>query len=318
MSLAHVPRRSLLALTLAAACWGTGTVISRRAVAEIPPLTLLAVQLAASLFALVVLMRLRGIAMRDPDAPSNLGRLGLLNPGLAYLLSLVGLSSITASLSVLLWATEPILILILAAFVLGERIRPAVVALSGAAVGGVLLVLYAPGGGGAAVGVALTIAGVVCCAAYTVISRRWLGSVGETAPIVIAQQAYAFAFALGVLAIAAILGGPVLPETVSTLGWLSAAVSGVLYYGAAYWCYLSALRHMPASTAAASFYLIPVFGLAGGMILLGERLAATQWLGAAVVLGAVFVILRRTEGAETARLATPAPAHVTRSAAAPE
>jgi drug/metabolite transporter (DMT)-like permease len=151
-----------------------------------------------------------------------------------------------------------------------------------------------------------------------VLTRRWLGAVSETAPVVIAQQAYAFAFALGVLAVVAILGGPVLPGTVSMFGWLSAAVSGVLYYGAAYWYYLSALRHMPASSAAASFYLIPVFGLAGGMILLGERLAVTQWLGAGLVLGAVFLILRRTRGVETAQLTTSAPAHVTRSAAAPE
>jgi drug/metabolite transporter (DMT)-like permease len=39
-------------LVLAAAAWGVGTVISKRAVAEIPPLTLLVVQLATSVAAL--------------------------------------------------------------------------------------------------------------------------------------------------------------------------------------------------------------------------------------------------------------------------
>ena len=43
------PRRHVLALTLAAACWGIGTVISKRAVDEIPPLTLLSIQLGVSL-----------------------------------------------------------------------------------------------------------------------------------------------------------------------------------------------------------------------------------------------------------------------------
>jgi len=42
-------RGASLALILAAACWGTGTVVSKAAVAEFPPLTLLAIQLAASL-----------------------------------------------------------------------------------------------------------------------------------------------------------------------------------------------------------------------------------------------------------------------------
>lgn len=37
--------------------------------------------------------------------------LGVLNPGLAYLLGLIGRSQISASLSVLLWAVEPVAIL---------------------------------------------------------------------------------------------------------------------------------------------------------------------------------------------------------------
>ena len=55
---------------------------------------------------------------------------------------------------------------------------------------------------------------------------------------------------------------------------------------------------MPASAAASSFYLIPVFGVAGSFVFLGERLDPVQWLGAAVVLAAVFTILRRTSGPE--------------------
>lgn len=54
------------------------------------------------------------------------------------------------------------------------------------------------------------------------------------------------------------------PEAISLIGWASAIGSGVLYYGLAYWLYLTGLRKVPASLAAASFYLIPVFGVAGG------------------------------------------------------
>ena len=294
MSLVHAPRGPLLALILAAASWGIGTVISKRAVDEIPPITLLAVQLGASLVALVLLARLRRIPLRDPSAPPILGRLGLLNPGLAYLLSLIGLSSITASLSVLLWSVEPILILVLASVVLAERVGRSFVALSGLAVAGMVLVLYEPGNTGSLGGVALTLTGVACCAVYTVVGRRWLGSVDSTAPIVIAQQAWALAFATLLVGLVAIAGGTVVPAAVSGVGWISAVASGVLYYGAAYWFYLSALRRLPASSAAASFYLIPVFGVAGGMLVLGERLGAVQWLGAGAVLVAVFLILRRT------------------------
>ena len=292
-------RQAVLALILAAACWGLGTVVAKRAVAEIAPITLLAIQLGTSLLLLAILMRWRGRRLRDPSAPPLLGRLGLLNPGLAYALSLVGLVHISASLSVLLWAMEPILILLLAGWLLRERVGATVVALSLVAVAGMALVLYQPGSTGTAVGVLLTLAGVVCCAIYTVITRRWIRTADSTAQVVVAQQAYALAFALVGVAAVGLAGGAgaVLPTSATPAGLASAAVSGVLYYALAYWFYLSGLRNMPASFAAASFYLIPVFGVGGGFLLLGERLSPAQWLGVAVVAVAVAAILRRTSAA---------------------
>ena len=90
MSTVPVARRDLAALVLAATCWGVGTVISKAALDEVPPLTLLPIQLAASLAILGVLMRRQGISFRSEGSPL-LGRLGLLNPGAAYALSLLGL-----------------------------------------------------------------------------------------------------------------------------------------------------------------------------------------------------------------------------------
>ena len=92
------------------------------------------------------------------------------------------------------------------------------------------------------------------------------------------------------------------PASVSLLGWASAIGSGVLYYAIAYWLYLSALRDVPASLAAASFYLVPAFGLGASYLALGERLSAGQWLGILVVTVAVIGILRET----TLRAARPA------------
>ena len=54
MSRSVAPPRVVTLLVLAAASWGAGTVISKRAVAEIPPLVLLVVQLATSVAALWV------------------------------------------------------------------------------------------------------------------------------------------------------------------------------------------------------------------------------------------------------------------------
>jgi drug/metabolite transporter (DMT)-like permease len=293
MLLMTIARRDVLALVLAASCCGVGTVISKAALAEVPPLTLLPVQLAASLAILAILMLRQGISFRTEGSPL-LGRLGLLNPGLAYALSLLGLTSITASLSVLLWALEPLMILFLAAWFLRERITPAFVVLSMIAVAGMVLIIYDPSSsGGQMIGVALTLAGIACCAVYSVVTRRWIPDAKETSQVILAQQGHAMLLALGLVVVAGLAGGQIVPTDLTPLGLVSAVGSGALYYAGAYWFYLGALRHVPASLAAVSFYLIPIVGVAAGALLLGERLDPRQWVGAIVVVVAILAILGR-------------------------
>jgi probable blue pigment (indigoidine) exporter len=299
MSRRSFARRDVLALIGAATCWGLGTVISKRALEEIPPLTLLPIQLFSSLVVLAVLMGRSQKPLRDPTMPRLLGPLGLLNPGLAYALSLLGLVSISASLSVLLWAVEPLLIVGLAAVVLHERITPALVSFLAVAAAGIVLVIFEPATSGALTGVALTLAGVACCAGYTIVARRWLPSADSTAQVVLAQQGYGLAFAIVVVTAVALVGGGVEPSALTPLGLVAAIGSGALYYAAAYWLYLSALRALPASTAAASFFLIPIVGVMAGFLLLGERLDVRQWFGAALTLAAVLAILRPAAPKET-------------------
>jgi drug/metabolite transporter (DMT)-like permease len=287
-----IARGDLVALVLAATCWGLGTVLSKAALEEIPALALLPIQLAVSLVVLIGLMRWRGVPLRG-GGPALLGRLGLLNPGLAYALSLIGLMTITASLSVLLWMLEPLLILFLAAWFLRERITSVVVLLSLVAVAGMVLIVFDPTGTNQLVGVALTVAGVACCAVYTVVTRRWIPEARETGQVVLAQQAHGLLFALGLAAVAAAAGTALVPVSLTPIGVTSAAASGALYYAGAYWFYLGALRNVPASIASSSYYLIPIVGILASALILGERLDLRQWVGTAVVLAAVLAIARQ-------------------------
>lgn len=285
--------RNLAFLVLAAASWGLGTVVSKQAVAEIPPLTLLAVQLAVSVAFLTVVARVRGERLPTGREGRLLGRLGLLNPGLAYALSLIGLAEITASTSVLLWSAEPVLILALAAVVLGERLRPGIIVASVIAVAGLTLVVFEPHVGGSLVGVSLTLAGVGVCAVYTVAARKWLLPSDSSLAVVLAQQRHALAFAAVALLLVGLTGGTVAPRQLTAGAVVSTVASGLLYYALAYAFYLTALRAVRASIAASSFYLIPVFGLAGAA-LAGERLEPQQWVGALVVVGSVGWITARS------------------------
>ncbi len=296
VSIGHPRRRTtstaVAALVAAAACWGLGTVVSKQVVDDVPPLTLLPLQLAGSCLLLLVVVLARGESLTWAPSARRLAALGVLNPGIAYALGLVGLTTITASMSVLLWALEPVAILLLAALVLREQLPMALVGSVLGAVAGVVLVVYRPGAAGATIGIALTLVSVACCAVYTVLTRRLLlddSSLG----VVLAQQAAALVFA-GILAtVMALLGGG---------GWalaglhladyVGAALSGVLYYGLGFAFFLAGLRRFPASVAGSFLPLIPVFGIAAGYVI-GERLEPRQWLGAAIILVAVTAVATR-------------------------
>lgn len=279
--------RSVLALVGAAASWGVGTVISKRAVEEIDPFILLPIQLAISITFLTLagrqLPRFGGRRLR------RVSLLGVLNPGISYSLNLWGLTFISASVSVLLWAVEPVLILGLAALILAEKITPRIGILSALALAGVLLVIYEPGGQLAIIGVLLTVAGVSCCAIYTVGSRQLVSEAADESnlTVVAGQQAAALIFALLLLILAALITDIASVASVTWAGWASALGSGIFYYGLAFWLYIAGLRHIPASSAGVYMNLVPIFGIAASYVLLGEGLGVTQWLGAVITIAAV-------------------------------
>lgn len=281
--------RHVLLVVAATACWGGGTVLSKQVLDRgVAPLTLLVIELATSCLLLAGLMLALRTAWNRSVGLGRLALLGVINPGLAYALGLLGLVSVSASMSVLLWGTEPVLILLLAVLLLRERVAAATVLAVAAALVGTLLVIYRPGVAGDAVGVALTVAAVTACAFYTVLTRRLLLD-DSSLLVALVQQAAAFSFAVVVAGGAVVLGiaDVGLPGEPST--WLLAALSGVVYYGFAFWFYVSGLRGVPASTAGAFLPLIPVFGLAAAY-LVGERLLDRQWVGAAIVVLATAVV----------------------------
>jgi probable blue pigment (indigoidine) exporter len=303
----HDPRRrvptahsAVPALVAAAACWGTGTVASKQVVDDVAPLTLLPMQLAASCGLLLVLILLRREPFAWTPPVRRLAALGILNPGIAYALGLIGLTTITASLSVLLWALEPVAIMLLAVAMLREHIPRALEVAVAVALAGVLLVVYQPGATGDAVGITLTVASIGFCALYAVLTRRLLLD-DSALTVVLTQQVAALLFAAVLATVIAVAGGPGWDLTGHSAGdWLAAAGSGVLYYGLGFWFFVTGLRQVPASYAGAYLPLIPVFGLAAGY-LVGERLEPRQWAGAVVIMVATCWVALQQRAADTTR-----------------
>ncbi len=284
----HV-RPAAWSLVAAAACWGTATAISKRAVDEIAPTTLLPIELVVSVGVLVVAAVVTGDGRLPRQHRAHLAWLGVLNPGVSYALGLAGLARITASASALLWATEPVLILALAWLVLRHRPTALMAACAVIALTGVLLVVARPDVGLSVTGVGLTLAGVIACAIYTVLSSRYLA---DSTPlgVVIVQQTAALGFAaiLAIVAFASGRGGSL--HNVSATAWLSALAAGALYYGIAFWFYVHGLRTCSPGIAGLFINLVPIFGITTAALLLDERFSTRQWLGAAVTIGAVTAV----------------------------
>jgi len=101
-------------LTGAAGCWGLGTVLSKYALGGFDASLLLPFQLTCSVLLLGAFLLATGSSVRGIQHSMKVAALGVLNPGIAYALGLIGLAQINASLSVIIWATEPVLIVLMA------------------------------------------------------------------------------------------------------------------------------------------------------------------------------------------------------------
>lgn len=271
-------------LFLASSFWGGATVLNKMFLSTIAPVTLLFIQLLASSAMLLLLCRVLRKAMPGGREFLRAIALGLLNPGVSYTFSMLGLQRIAAGTASLLWALEPFLILILAHIFLRERatIGAAVTVLAGFT--GALLVA---GGRGVAApdwaGVAYMLTAVGLCAIYTVSSRK-VGRHFDPLVLTAVQQGAACLWA-GLLQVSLPGANFTIPlAAISGGDALGAVLTGLMYYAAAYWLYLAALKNVTAALAGASFNLIPLVAIAGAFVFLGERLTGVQWAGALLII----------------------------------
>lgn len=288
----------------AAPCWGLGTVLSKYALGGFEASLLLPFQLTCSVLLLGIFLLARGSSVHGIQHSVKVAALGVLNPGIAYALGLIGLAQINASLSVIIWATEPVLIVLMAFVFLHERLPLWSVFCLASAMGGVALIIGAPSQGDSLTGVVLTFSAVIACALYSVLLRR-MNLTDGTLPVVFLQQTSALAFALLVLFVAPGQSLGTINATPPQVA--SAIVAGALYYGVASLLYVAGLRRTSAARAGMFLTLIPVFGLLFSALLLGETLDAGQFVGSMVVIGSMTVLARRSAG-QPPRRSEPQPA----------
>lgn len=284
-------RIGALLMVGSAAAWALGLVASKEALQRTggAPVLVLTGQLAASVVALTAACAIRRTSVRPALGD---GWSGLLEPGLAYQLSLAGLALTSAASATVIASMEPIFVPLLAWVVLRRRPRARLVVTGVSATIGAAVVTVAGTStdGHSVTGDALVLGSVVAAAAYVVVSAA---AVDRQTPLALAlaQQLWALALTVGVAAIYLGAGGS--PGERLT-AWAAAVVagSGVLNYALPFTLYLAALTRIDVTTAAQYLTLIPVFGVVGAVTLLGDAVSAGAIVGTTVIVASLAVAVR--------------------------
>ncbi|MCE7948972.1 MAG: DMT family transporter [Chloroflexi bacterium CFX4] len=279
------------AMIISAALWGSGTVFSKYTLTYLPPLTLIALELVASCTMLWLLLLRKG-------KPSHLNRrtiqhawAGILEPGLTYLFFTLGLTLTSASSATLIMATEPVIVIALAWWLLRERIAPRLWLLMLAVMFGTLLVTLDSSGEGAQslLGDLFIVLGTISTALYTIFSRA---GARQMPPLLLAvlQQTCGLLFVLLLLPLEWLSIGIPQLAALPLHVWLIVIFTGITQSALAFWLYLRALKVIPATQAALLLTLIPIFGVSSAAVLLNEQMTWLQVGGGALILVALLYV----------------------------
>lgn len=76
-------------------------------------------------------------------------------------------------------------------------------------------------------------------------------------------------------------------------GWFAIAYNIVFAGTLANWAWFTLARRLPVAVSSLSSLPVPVVGVFSGMVLLGERPGATEWVALAFVVAALFIVMFR-------------------------
>lgn len=266
--------------------------------AELPPLAVQAARFGLGAVAyLVLLVALsRGIPALPRRARSRLLLVALFGPalnslGVVFAVNLIGAG--TASLVIML---VPVLTGLLAVVAGYERFGPwKLLGVALALVG--LSIVVLPGGpersfaGAGGLGLLLLFGGALGLAIYNVYSRPLAAFyppllvsayVGLLAPLSLVPFALAGPLWADLRALGGLSGG----------GWVLLFYLGVAGNAGGFLCWYLALRALGPIRASLLSYLIPLWGLSGSALLLGERITPWLPLGVALVVAGIVVANR--------------------------
>jgi drug/metabolite transporter (DMT)-like permease len=281
---------NVVVLVLLSLIWGSAFAMVKVVLEDVEPATLVAGRMtfAALFLTLALAVAGRAGALADRRAWFAFGALGVGNNVWPFVLLTWGQQHVESSLAAILVAGMPISTSLLAHFWIRERLTTDRVA--GVLVGfaGVFLLI---GGDlrdvtdSSTLGQLAIVTGMLGYSFGTVFARRYLGE-GD-AGVWAAGQTLVGAAIMVPVALAWDRPFDVALSAKTALAWLSL---GVVASGVAYLLFFPLIRRVTATQASMVGYLIPIWALLIGVLILDERLPSTAFAGLALIIAGVWVV----------------------------
>ncbi len=281
-------------LTVLCLCWGLNQVAIKVANAGIPPVFQALLRSALACVLIAAWARWRGIRLFVRDDTLAPGVLCGVLFGAEFVALYLGLDQTTASRGVVFLYAMPFFVALGAAIWLPyERLTPTQAVGLVLAFGGVVLGLHdgvdaAPG---ALLGDLLCLLAALLWALTTLVIKT-TALVRAPAERVLFQQLF---FSLPILAVAALLFGPVRIVDPAPLVLLALAYQVVIVVAITYLTWFWLIRLYPASQMASFTFLTPLFGVAAGGLLLAEPITPALLVALALVAVGIWLVNRRRD-----------------------
>ncbi|HUF92773.1 MAG TPA: EamA family transporter [Candidatus Limnocylindria bacterium] len=269
--------------------WSSAFIAVKIGLPSSPPLFLMASRFLVAGAVLVAWALVRSARMpRGPREWAPLAALGLLNFSLYLGLTAIALQHLSAGMGAVLASTNPLMLAVLAPWVLGERVGPLKITGIVTSFTGVVWLMHSRIGDDNRPGaMVLVVVSIMCLVAGTLLFKRM--RLDYDLLVLNGTQL----LAAGVfLIVPSLLLEPVRDVRLD-LSFLAAQaylVVVVSWIGMATWFWL--LRAGDATRASAWFFLNPVLGLLLGALLLGEPLRPQDLAGAAAVAAGIYLVQR--------------------------
>lgn len=267
----------LLATALAPVVWGSTYIVTTELLPPGHPVFVAAARvLPAGLLLLLIVRQLpRGEWIWRSFV------LGALNFAVFMVLLFIAAYRLPGGIAATVGAVQPLIVIFVAAVVLGTAIRPLAVLAALAGLCGVALLVLRNEAALDAIGIAAALGGAVSMALGTVLTRRWQPPVS---PLVFAAWQL---LAGGVLlvAMAAVLEPlPPAPSARNMVGFLYMSLSSALTYV----LWFRGISRLEPSAVASLGFLSPATAVLLGWVLLGQALGPAQIAGVVLVLAGVW------------------------------